>query len=485
MGAAAFMILETAAVLGCPLILGTVIGIVLRRRSGRRYAGVAAALAFVLLPIALGTVLTVYVPLVGLWDGMMEGVLCGVGMLWAAHRVFEDPRHIVLSSTAVVAGFVLLEIGVRLFLGVPPAFPTGDGPSFFLPNMLRNAAPDAGVFHAQGLPNFLARAVLRVDLARKPEFVPPSERAPAALLTTELVCAIAYGSAYTGFVDVSRERMVLFPERFTPRPGAQRRVLHIGDSMVFGANVPHDQTFAADLEKLEPGVQHINAGVSGMAPDDYLVVLRSWLAHQGVDLAVMYLFEGNDLNGLDIPHPCSNWEPILTYEGGHAVLRYPSPKSDQGTGWKWLVVNSPMPYAGRVMIAAHSAAAAFLGNAMASWSAHSGYQPESIALQHLEDILRSARDELGRRGIPFVVVVLPRGGRLRIGAPGKFATQVRAISDRLGLHDLDATGPIADALQSGESPLQFDDTHFNEAGHRLIANWLHEQLFTTAGMAAR
>ena len=60
------MILETAVVLGCPLILGTLIGIVLRRRSGRRYAGVAAALAFVILPIALSTVLTVSVPLVGL-----------------------------------------------------------------------------------------------------------------------------------------------------------------------------------------------------------------------------------------------------------------------------------------------------------------------------------------------------------------------------------------------------------------------------------
>jgi hypothetical protein len=161
--------------------------------------------------------------------------------------------------------------------------------------MLRTAAPDAAVFHSGGLPNFLARTVLRTDLARRPELVPASERPPAALLTTELVCAIAYGSAYTVFVDVSREPTVLFPDRFTPRPGATRRVLHIGDSMVFGANVPHDQTFAADLEKLEPDTQHINGGISGMAPDEYLVVLRSWLARQPVDLAVMYLFEETTL----------------------------------------------------------------------------------------------------------------------------------------------------------------------------------------------
>ena len=85
---------------------------------------------------------------------------------------------------------------------------------------------------------------------------------------------------------------VLFPERFTPRPGATRRVLHIGDSMVFGADVPRDQTFAADLEKLEPDVQHINGGISGMAPDDYLVVLRSWIARHPIDLAVIYSVRG-------------------------------------------------------------------------------------------------------------------------------------------------------------------------------------------------
>src|SRR4029077_20527712 len=134
----------------------------------------------------------------------------------------------------------------------------------------------------------------------------------------ELVCSIAYGGRYDGFIDVSREPTVLFPERFTPRPAATRRVLHIGDSMVFGVDIPRDQTFTADLEKLEPGVQHINGGISGMAPDDYLVVLRSWIARHQIELAVIYLFEGNDLNGLDSPHPCSNWQPILSYAGDHA-----------------------------------------------------------------------------------------------------------------------------------------------------------------------
>src|SRR5262249_27443383 len=157
-----------------------------------------------------------------------------------------------------------------------------------------------------------------------------------------------YGAAYDGFIDVSRERTIVFPDRFTPRPDATRRVLHIGDSMVFGVHIPRDHTFAADLEKLEPDVQHINGGISGMRPDDYLVVLRSWIARHSVDLAAIYLFEGNDLNGLDAPHPCSNWQPILSYAGGQATLHFPSPHNDRGIGLTWLLINSPMPYLLRV-----------------------------------------------------------------------------------------------------------------------------------------
>src|SRR5262249_51845105 len=150
-------------------------------------------------------------------------VLCGVGIVGAAHTFFADPRNILVTAGSLVASFLLLEVGARLFLGTPPAFPS-DGPSFFLSSMLRTAAPDAAVFHAGGMPYSLARAALRVDLGQPPEFLQPSERPPAAMLTTELVCSIVYGSAYKGFVDVSRAPLVLFPQRYTPRAGAARRV---------------------------------------------------------------------------------------------------------------------------------------------------------------------------------------------------------------------------------------------------------------------
>lgn len=450
---------------------------------GRRLTGTAAAIGCLLVPAVVATVTTVCLPLVGLWDGATEGLLCGAGIVCAAHRSFADRREVLLAVASVVAGFLLLEVGARVLLGTPPAYPLGDGPHFLLSTMLRTTAPDAPMFLKGAVPYFLERNAMRGDLGG----ATMADRPPGAMLTKEIVCSIAYGSAYAGVIDVQRERAVVFPEHPTPRPDAARRVLHVGDSMVFGANVSRNRTFTTDLETLEPAVQHINAGISGTAPDDYLVVLRSWVARAPIDLAVMYLFAGNDMSGLDAPHPCSNWESILTYDGGRARLRYPSaPKSDRRIGLQWLVINSPLPYLGRVMIAAHSTAAAFLGALLDDWSARASWGDAENQRQHLEAILRSARDELRDKHIAFVVVVLPAAGAIDIpGGPSQqLSREVLAITQRLGVPELDATEPIRAALSHGEHPIQSDGSHFNEAGHWLMANWLHERLPTAAGNSA-
>lgn len=469
------VVLTAAAVLLGPIALGVVAGMVIRRGLGRRVVGASAAIACVLPPAALTTVATVYFPIVGLWDGVTAGFLCGAGVLFAAHGLFADVRNVWLTCGAVVFGFLLLEVGARAFLGMPPAFSVGDGPHLLLTHALRTTPPDAQAFQTEGVPYALARDALRGDLARPGEATAPADRPPSAMVTREIVCSIVYGSAYPGLIDVKREASVVFPERFTPRSGTSPRVLHIGDSLVFGANVAREDTFVAGLQRLEPAVEHINGGISGMAPDDYLAVLRSWVPRHRIDHAVVYLFAGNDLTGLDAPHPCSNWQSLLVYENGRARLRFPAgPESEPGIGLRWLVINSPLPYLGRALIAARSSAAAFLGSALASL-AERGVQrsPPEVQFQHIEDILRSARDELAERHVGLLVVVLPHAGSLR-GAQPWFEKEVLAITQRLGLPALDATEPIRAALDRGENPVQSDGSHLNAAGHRLMAQWLHE-----------
>jgi lysophospholipase L1-like esterase len=48
-----------------------------------------------------------------------------------------------------------------------------------------------------------------------------------------------------------------------PKPPGVRRVLLLGDSVLFGLGVPVDDTLAPRLEKLLPGVEAINSGVGG------------------------------------------------------------------------------------------------------------------------------------------------------------------------------------------------------------------------------
>jgi hypothetical protein len=336
------------------------------------------------------------------------------------------------------------------------------------------------MFQQGAMPYFLERQVLQGD----PGGGTMEERPPSAMLTKEIVCSIVYGSAYTGVIDVSRDRAEVFPDRVAPRPGALRRVLHIGDSMVFGANVRRDQTFTVYLEKLEPHVQHVNGGISGMAPDDYFAVLRSWVARERFDVAVMYLFAGNDMVGMDAPHPCSDWQSILVYEDGHARLRFADePKSDRRIGLRWLLVNSPLPFLGRVMIVAGSRLAAFSGAVLDAWAAQATQTDPTVPSEHLEAILRTARDELRRLGIAFVVVVLPHADA--IGIPGgpsdSLSTLASVITQKVDVPLLDATDVIRESLSRGESPIQSDRSHFNEEGHRLIAKWLHEHLPVAAG----
>jgi lysophospholipase L1-like esterase len=249
--------------------------------------------------------------------------------------------------------------------------------------------------------------------------------------------------------------------------------------MVFGISVPRDQTFTARLEELEPDVQHLNGGISGTAPDDYLVVLRRWVERQPVDMVVMYVFAGNDLISIDAPHPCSAWQPILAYDDGTARLRFASsPQAAHGLGVQWLLHNSPLPYLLRAMIAGRSAAAAFVGNAFESWSTRAAWIDHGQKLEHLQTILRSTRDELQERHIRFVVVVLPAAGTIGIpNGPSDYTSRhVDEIAARLDIPELDATDVIRQSLVRGEHPIQPDGSHFNEEGHRLIARWLHARL---------
>jgi hypothetical protein len=431
------------AVLAAPVGLGTLLGLALRQLRGRRLRGLGAAAGCLLVPAVVVFGLGLRFPVIGIWDTIVEAVLVGAGTLATAHRVLEDRRNVLLAVVALAVSFLLLEIGCRLLLPPPPAFPTGEGVHLFLADAMR---AESSLQHWD-------------------------------TLSKDIVCTIAYDD-YPGIFDPNMQRDIVTPRRFTPRPGAARRVLHVGDSMAFGFGTPRDQTFVGDLERLEPNVQHVNGSVPGIAPDAYYMLIHRWVASEHFDLVVMYVYEENDLDGLDSGFPCCGWQALLTYDGNTARPRCSVPSTaDLGhAGFTWLRYQSPPPYLLRVLIGS-SSAAAYLGAMFRAEPFFITYQSTEQRLTHLEAILRVTRDELRARNIPFLVVVLP--GRRWAEDPTRSesrAPAIMAVTQRLGLPALDASMVVRDAVLSGKriympNP-ENNDIHYNSTGHQIIADWL-------------
>jgi hypothetical protein len=438
-----------------PLVAGAAVGVATRRALGRRLHGVTAALLTLALPAVGAIACIVWYPVIGLWDGVTEGVLIGVGFTVSAHRAFADRDRLVAIAAGSVVGLVLLEIGARLFLPPPPRFPTSAGVHFLLVDAIRASRQNQGW-----------------DMRSR-----------------ELACAVVYGEQYHGMLDAGDETEVRFPSRYTAHAGPLRRELHVGDSMVFGLGVARGETFTAALETLEPTTEHVNAGIPGLAPDAYLAVLEAWIARQRFDAVTMYLFEGNDLRDLDGPYPCCGFATLLAYDDTAPHLRcaMPTPFDVTASGFEWIRYNSPPPYLLRTLVD-DSAAAAHVAAALVNvGQRYSLTSTSTVAEQweHLAAILGAARDELARRGTAFRVVIFPNDAE-SMGGESREHVELVGLVTRLGIPLLDATAVLRAALATHREIFNRPfDPHFNPAGHRLIAEWIHDSRPYTAETGVR
>ena len=86
-----------------------------------------------------------------------------------------------------------------------------------------------------------------------------------------------------------------------PKPPGERRVVVLGDSLVFAVQVPREATFCARLEArlnagAAAGVRYrvINAGVQGYGPVEELLFYRRVASHFDADLVLVATFVAND-----------------------------------------------------------------------------------------------------------------------------------------------------------------------------------------------
>jgi len=193
----------------------------------------------------------------------------------------------------------------------------------------------------------------------------------------------------------------------------------------------------------------------------------------------MHIYEGNDLEGLDSHYPCCNWQSLLEYAAADAALRCPQASAPDlaRAGSTWLRYHNPPPYLVRALVGT-SSVAAYVAAAMAREPYFLVDQRLDTRLEHLESILRAARDALAARHIPFVVDVVPTRSWLESGADWQhYAPRILDVARRVGVKAVDGSEVFRDAVAHGQQ-LFFGngDIHFNAAGHALLASWLREGL---------
>lgn len=112
------------------------------------------------------------------------------------------------------------------------------------------------------------------------------------------------------------------------RPDGVKRILVVGDSFAWGYGVEDADRFSQRLESM-PGVEVINAGVSGYSTDQELL----WLTNEGVkyefDLVILAL-TGNDLgdNHRDLVNTIYYKPRFVNDEGQLTLVGYPVPRTN-------------------------------------------------------------------------------------------------------------------------------------------------------------
>lgn len=259
----------------------------------------------------------------------------------------------------------------------------------------------------------------------------------------------------------------------------------------------------------------MNLGVEGTAPDYYLLMVRKAVPRLPVQLVVVHLFIGNDIEGLGQPYRCCADGPLLQWTADRLEARCPAPRWTEGFGesMAWFATVSPPPaivrnYAPTSQLARYVIAAVkglqqryFAVSAFGdSWwddllesRERSGRPPSERAQEQwklFEAIMRTLRDELAGEHVPLVASVLPLS--IALERPASRATesyQVRGrmleILERLHIETLDPWDDIeASVKQHGRDSIFTDgDVHFNASGHRFYADWLLRRLGERLGIA--
>jgi lysophospholipase L1-like esterase len=450
--------LTALAQLAIPLLVGFAMGHFIAFRLRRRHMS-SRRQTILHYGLACGALLLVMLknisaPELGFWDALAVGMALGTGVLAGTRGWRPRLDVIALVGAATVLSLVLAEVATRIVLPHAPSFPPPETATVTLPWSTRL---DLWTVDQRG--------------------------------NISGVCRVVFGPSWPWTVlDYDwRGRRIHVPDAWERPAGTTRVVLHIGDSMVYGEGVKDDEMFTAVLGRSQPTTAHVNAGISGTGPQEYLAIGRAWIPAIHPDLVVTYFFVGNDIDPVLAAYPCCDMQELYTVAEDGVQMRCPSarPVSPHVAHVQRYIRQSPPPLALR-LLTGPSKLARYVAAAMIQHAPGTMVINDQEAWRRVAVILRTMRDDATRAGARFALVVLPLRSAL-LHTDGQ-SMSARSVHDRVvqtatdvGIVTLDAWDLFEDAVRRTDEARWFasereDDPHFSAAGHQLLADWLAPRL---------
>ena len=393
-------------------------------------------------------------------------------LAWPVARLLGDrPRHLVVLGLLVILGLPLL-LGARL--GVWDTLLPG---LLFAAGLLLARQPGRVlllVFGATLFAVLLGEVAARVALDA-PAAVPRPERARLGLQPEDWdpPCMSLYPETY-GSADT----------RLADWQDASRRVLHVGDSLVFGGEVAAGETFVGRLDAAPDAVRHLNLGVPDTGADHHLLALRAWLPRLKPHAVVLYVYAGNDLQDIGRRYACCDLGPLLSFEAAGLPSRCEEP--DWRLTPRGLLARSPAPYPLRVG-ATWSALAAHMVHLLPQLThsldrddrpAHGLAVPPDALTKH-RALMDAVAAELRAVSVPGVVVGLP----YRRAVEGEHDDEAHAWlrgmlanAAAAGLHVVDASPAFSERPPGFWAGGAAWNEHLGPVGHAQMATFLERAL---------
>ena len=264
------------------------------------------------------------------------------------------------------------------------------------------------------------------------------------------------------------------PEIPYAKPEGVQRVLVLGDSFTFGAQVDEEQTFVARLgEHLRAGtaasdltvgpIETINAGVDGWTTINQVTWLQAEGLRYAPDLVVLMYYTGND--------PGENYDYVKAL-GRVGAVPVPSAEPSSRSVQHFLLDRSHAYTAfetGVLQKLRPAEEPADLDDEVALNVRRSADPERKAAGWELSgDLIRQLRALCDERGIRLVVVGIPTVEH--VINVDREPTPIRAISERAGVPVVDLLDAFRAAPGRALGTLYFPkDRHWTPAGHELAA----------------